>query len=262
MLVTANLNRFPNYLKRFGVVAGTRLFTQVYCSRGALRVTGYPNPVWIRRTASDTATFFQIIVKDEYDPRHWPQYRRLRDRHNSIIARGRVPVIVDGGGNIGLTAIWFARLFPDASIYTIEPDSGNLEVLRRNVTPYSNIHILPGGVWHRSCRLRIQNPDAGSAMFRLAESDDGEIRGYSIDEIASLPANGDLFIVKLDIEGGEKFLFDSNVDWVAAVPLIAIETHDWLFPGEASSHSFWGCVSRLNADVLFRDENVFVFNSN
>ena len=51
-------------------------------------------------------------------------------------------VIFDIGGNIGITAIYLASLFPKAKIYTFEPLPDNFEILQINIQQYQNIEAF------------------------------------------------------------------------------------------------------------------------
>jgi FkbM family methyltransferase len=54
----------------------------------------------------------------------------------------RPQVILDIGGNIGIASIYYAVRFPQAQIYTFEPIEENFILLRRNISPYSNIQAF------------------------------------------------------------------------------------------------------------------------
>ena len=41
-------------------------------------------------------------------------------------------VIFDIGGNIGITSVYLASLFPEAQIYTFEPLKENFEILKNH----------------------------------------------------------------------------------------------------------------------------------
>ena len=51
-------------------------------------------------------------------------------------------VIFDIGGNIGITSIYLASLFPDAVIYTFEPLKENFEILQKNTSQIKNIKVF------------------------------------------------------------------------------------------------------------------------
>jgi hypothetical protein len=73
------------------------------------------------------------------------------------------------------------------------------------------------------------------------------------------PAHYCPLICKIDIEGGEKELFQANDAWVDRFPLIIIELHDWLAPG--TSTNFLSAISKRNIHLVFRGENTFCFNN-
>ncbi len=65
------------------------------------------------------------------------------------------------------------------------------------------------------------------------------------------------FIVKIDIEGFESELFSGNTDWINEFPVLIIEMHDWLFPGQRTSTNFLKTISQLDRDFVYLGENVF-----
>jgi FkbM family methyltransferase len=254
----------PNYVKIFGFPRGLALFATIH---GPFRQQGRQfvvragvRLIRLRNTASDKSIFFQVVVKQEYETRGWPaQHARLARAYEELVRQGKTPIIIDAGANIGLASLWFAERYPRARLYAVEPDEGNLSLIRCNVAAVPNIVVLPGAVWDRAGNLRIANPDAGAGAFRVVEGA-GNVRGYTIPEIVALEPNGVLFIVKIDIEGGESGLFRSNTGWTKDARLIVIELHDWLFPMEATSRNFLRCIAELPVDLLFGGENAFCFN--
>jgi len=255
--------QLPNYIEAFGVATGVGLFSAIHLKQRAFgslfTIRRGRRKIWLRNTPSDTSIFFQIMVKREYDTRCWPVlHERLANEYARLVEKKCKPIIIDAGANIGLASLWFAELFPESTIYAIEPDEGNLSVLRRNVCGVSNIIPVAGAVWDRPSRLRITNPTAGAGAFRVEEGV-GDIRSYTISELAN--EYRELFIVKIDIEGGEAGLFRSNFQWLEAVHLSILELHDWLYPGQGTSHNFLRAISEREVDFVFNGENVFCFRS-
>jgi FkbM family methyltransferase len=264
------ISKLPNYIKRFGVFHGLRLLIQIerklqQKSNATRRydIPGYLAPISLRETRSDHAIFFQCIVMKQYDLRHFPQNKRLMTAYHEIVERDIHPLIIDCGGNIGLATIWFAMLFPEATLYTIEPDHNNFEILKKNISCLGDrVNSIIGGVWNESGELRIVNPESGSAGFRVTaveENSDNSIRAYTIDEICSLAGAKSPFIVKLDIEGAQANLFKSNTNWVSKTHLIILELEDWLLPWQGTSRSFFSCISQYAFEYLISGENIFCF---
>lgn len=48
-------------------------------------------------------------------------------------AKNQHPIIVDCGGNIGMSILYFKYLYPQSEIYVFEPDPDSFEILKRNV---------------------------------------------------------------------------------------------------------------------------------
>src|SRR5258708_20272776 len=111
------IERLPNFLRVFGPLLGLAAYCRVYLvpqngRQFSLTVGG--TRLWLRRTLSDISIFFQIFLKREYETKQWrPQNKKLNDRYKAILASGRVPVIIDAGANIGLSALWFAARYPE-----------------------------------------------------------------------------------------------------------------------------------------------------
>ena len=67
-------------------------------------------------------------------------------------------VIVDAGANIGLTSVYYSDSFPKARIVALEPEAGNFEMLRRNVTPYPDIVRIQAALWSHDGTVAILSP--------------------------------------------------------------------------------------------------------
>lgn len=264
------LRRLPNYLKAFGPIAGLRLCMSMERAAPvrsdrlrAWHVPGYDAPIHLREALGDHATFFQCIVRDQYAFDGFSQGRQLLDDYHALVKAGKKPLIIDGGGNIGLSTLWFGRLMPAARIVVVEPDERNLAVLRRNVAILGNrVTVVQGGVWDRPTRLHIVNPDSGSAAFRVEElpvDAEGGLRAYSVDELCTIGGGGDPFIVKLDIEGAQVQVFRSGTDWTQRTRLIALELDDWLMPWKGTSRPFFSALAPQPYDYLIGGEAIFCF---
>jgi FkbM family methyltransferase len=262
--------KLPNYARRFGWFNGFRLLLQVERTfpTESQHVKAYalptqPAPVYLRETVADHAIFWQCLVQCHYDISRFPQGERLMHAYREAIQRGLRPLIIDGGGNIGLTAIWLAMAFPKATVYTIEPDAYNFEILKRNTASFGKqIRPLKGAIWNEKCRLRIVNPESGSAAFRVAANEglsSDLIPAYTVQDICRLAGVEHPFMVKLDIEGAQAHLFESNTEWVRNTHVILLELDDWLMPWEGTSRSFFSCISQHAFDYLIHGETIICF---
>lgn len=268
------LRQLLKFIRVFGLLNGGRLWAdltwQLRRRQGllTLKVPGLAGPLHLRNR--DLPIFWQIMVMRENDFGPIPQATRIQESYKGILAAGNRPVVMDCGAHVGLSALWFASRFPEAQVYSIEPDAANFELLQTNARAYSQIVPLRGGVWSRSCDLEIRNPNSGSASFQLQEvhasgsgtgsaSGPGVLRGYTIDEVFRSEAQNRLFLVKIDVEGAEAELFQGPTQWMDDTTTVVIELHDWLLPGQGTSRSFFKRLSEHSFDVVLRGENLLLF---
>jgi FkbM family methyltransferase len=179
-------------------------------------------------------------------------------------------LIIDCGANVGLSAIWFAKSFPAAEVYAVEPSPESFAVLQRNVRGYPLVRPLLGGIWDRETALAIVDANAEPWMVQVEEapvahsrSADSSVLAFTMDGIRRMASESDgIFIAKIDIEGAEQSLFRSNTDWVSEVDVLIMEPHDRMLPGKGSSNGFIRSIAKLPLfDYLARDENIFVIRS-
>jgi FkbM family methyltransferase len=211
-----------------------------------------------RRTYADFCVIEQCFTHSQYD---LPvgAHGALMDRlHQEILDSGRQPLIIDCGANIGCSALWFIARYPKSHIVAVEPAPDNVEILRTNCAGL-DIEVCSAGVGAEDGVSRIVDVGSGGWGYRTSSEGQGpEIPMISIGTIlASKPAaQYSPFLLKIDIEGAEKPLFSGAVDSFAKFPLIIIEPHDWLFPGQLSSQEFFRFHVNADREFCMRNENV------
>jgi FkbM family methyltransferase len=115
-------------------------------------------------------------------------------------------------------------LWPAARVIAVEPDPGNYALLRSNLSLYSNAQCIHGAAWGRHTPLALSRAFAdGREWSRAVVEGAGEVRAYTMDELVS--SVGIVDFLKINIEGGEKSIFEGDTSWVARVRNICIELH-------------------------------------
>lgn len=188
----------------------------------------------------------------------------LDARYRTILARGRRPLILDCGANIGSGVAWFAARYPGARIVAVEPAAANLGLLRQNARGL-DVAIVAGAVGPARGSAILRGRLDAPLSFQVDPAGSGldEAAGAQAVEVFDLPALMDLsegaepFIAKVDIEGAERGLFSAHQDILARFPLIVLEPHDFCMPGEEVSSSFFAFHAQQRRDFLFANENVF-----
>jgi FkbM family methyltransferase len=228
---------------RFGPIKGLLLLGQVthlvlalkFNWSGLMRVTvpGYKHPLFLRLGTSDIKAFIQVVLLEDYG-----------------LTLGFTPhTILDGGGNIGLTAAYYANRYPDAKIVSVEPQSGNFTTLKRNTENYMQIIPIQGGLWDKSTHLLIRHNDLGEWNFSVEETDrstSDTVTAYSIIQLIERYTNAGFDLIKLDIEGSEKEVLAApdTGEWLACTKGLIIELHDRMMKKSGCSASFIKAIAK------------------
>jgi FkbM family methyltransferase len=265
---TPNVRWLPNYVKALGPVAGLSTMWQVASLDRAGKDMPAPvvvpglGKIWLRAALHDHSIFQQVWIKREYDlaraaPRHFPA---LQQHYQAALARGVKPLILDAGAHVGLSVLWWRHLFPEARIVAIEPSSANLAVLKRNVVQLKDVTILHAALSAEPGSLRIANTVAGGSAVRLTSEGTGEdVPAMTVADVLAQVEAEEILLAKIDIEGGEAALFATNLAWLDQTHALAVETHDWLYPGEGTSRTLFAAIAARHYDFLTHGENVLLF---
>jgi FkbM family methyltransferase len=207
----------------------------------------------------DWATIHEIFVRQEYSTDSFNIHLDILSEYNKIAAQGP-PLILDLGANIGIASRFFASTYPAATIVAVEPSTLNARLLRANCLDKENVRVIQAAVGAESGVVSLYDPGKGNNAFRTTGNVSEfieKIPRYSIMNLLQSETALTPFIVKIDIEGGEKELFDGNIDWVDQFKVIIVETHDWMLPRQAVSSTLLRALGGKRRDLLFKGENLF-----
>jgi FkbM family methyltransferase len=242
------LKLFPRYLINMGLLKGLFVFIQVEMfSFSKVSVPGYRHIIFLRQGTSDRQVFREIFLFRAY-----------------AFTIKKIPkVIVDGGANVGLSSIYFANRFREATILAVEPEATNLEVLKKNVQHYPQIKIVESALWNADTFLRIKNKGENKWAFSVEEctvKEPGAFVGISVKTLMNKNGIQKIDLLKLDIESAEKELFEGRTDeWIPKVGQIVIELHDWMKPG--CSSSFFAAIAKHKISVSIHEGMLLVTNN-
>ena len=183
-----------------------------------LNIADVPTPLFCRVTGSDI----------------WVLWRIFGMRELEIELDEAPSYIVDGGAYSGITAVFFANKFPHAEIVAVEPDSANCALFALNTQEYANINLVNAALWKNEAKLTIENPEDPSWMFRVVETSGEGIPAVTVRDVMDKFDLPHIDLLKLDIEGSERMLFEANSDykaWVDQTKMLMIELHDRYMPG-------------------------------
>jgi FkbM family methyltransferase len=211
-----------------------------------------------RWSASDVLAIEQCFTQAQYDMPSGAHGVLIENLYREIVASGLQPLIIDCGANIGASITWLSARYPEAHIIGVEPSAENFYLLERNCAGL-NVDLRLAGISSADGRAYLYNPSGTHMDFRTTS----ENRGVEIDLVsvgsllASKPASAYApFLLKIDIEGAEKNLFDGETESINRFPLIILEPHDWLMPGQQTSQEFFRFHAASGREFCMKHENI------
>lgn len=228
---------------------------------GVIRISTRLGVINLRPSDSDMDVLRQIFVQKDYDLNKHAQMTRIRSAYESMLRAGRNPVIIDAGANIGASSIWFSKNFPEAKLFAVEPDPQNAELCRRNCESLKNVTVVEAAIGSAPGRVKLKRHDNynNSWAVQTERGEGADIPVISVDNLLTEAGlDGQLFIIKIDIEGFEKDLFSSETPWLSEATVVIIELHDWMLPGQYSSLPFQKAMVSRNSEVLISGNNLIL----
>ena len=193
----------------------------------------------LRHGTSDVRMFDEIFCARVYAPP-----AEVADRLRGL---GAPPRVLDLGANVGLFGVDASLRWPGARITAVEPDPGNLAILRRCAELNAS-----AGTW-RVLPVAASTTDAPMHFVAGEGSESHEAHASELARSIEVPATdalallGDADLAKIDIEGGEWAILADPRLRTAAVRAIVLEHHGRLCP----THDPRATARALLADAGF-----------
>jgi FkbM family methyltransferase len=152
----------------------------------------------------------------------------LGDSLSPLPAGPNADTVIDLGANIGLSYRWLRARYPKARFVCVEPDPGNLEVLRANVRGVPGpCEVIGACIGARARRVKLVDHD-DEWGFRLSDVDDpseADTDVVTMEQLMSANHIDHIDVLKCDIEGAEVELFEDCSSWIGKVDNLIIECH-------------------------------------
>ena len=137
------------------------------------------------------------------------------------------PLIIDCGANIGLSVVYFKKIFPNSKIIAFEPDPKIFEVLKYNVTAfgYKDVELFNKALWSEEKELdffmegadsgRISNDDKTGAVTKIKSTRLSTFLNQKVD------------LLKIDIEGAEYEVLKECSSFLININKLFVEYHSF-----------------------------------
>lgn len=154
------------------------------------------------------------VYIDNYSDFFWIFREIFIDEEYYFKALDNTPYIVDCGGNIGLTTIYFKWLYPKAKILVFEPEEENIKLIKKNIFGNSlkNVELVEKAIGSQVKEITLYgnrilstiHEDLIEEQHKLNSSDREHKSVIGVDLLSNyLEKNVFIDYLKMDIEGAE-----------------------------------------------------------
>jgi FkbM family methyltransferase len=176
---------------------------------------GQDYPLWMPNELGSEFVFHEVFQRGCYRPVALKEY---------------VPqVIMDVGGFVGDTALYFHLCFPSATVHVYEPTKRSIYYMNKNVKNFPQIQIHPYGLSNTTHETEMFL-GAGSALNSIQKNIGSSETKEKIclrsiqEELETI--EGEISILKVDIEGNEPMILSEFLKYAKnEIPMIYFEYH-------------------------------------
>ncbi|MGJ0329149.1 FkbM family methyltransferase [Aliarcobacter cryaerophilus] len=139
------------------------------------------------------------------------------------------PFIIDCGANIGLSVIYFKKLFPKAKVIAFEPDKKIFEYLQFNINSFefNDVELINKGLWKEETTLKFFSEGADGGRIADESMHENIIEIETVKLSSYLNKEKQIDFLKLDIEGSETEVLLESGTFLSKVKNIFIEYHSF-----------------------------------
>lgn len=209
-----------------------------------------------RRNGSDCIVFEQVILRKEYF--------RLTKLLPLLPKKDRF-VVIDAGANIGLFTLYVSAHLHNSSFICIEPNAANYLIMVENIRANGirTIASYQKALWHmhETISLGFNFRDQRPWSYSLVSNSNNvtttdEVGTITIADILNEHNIEEIDVLKMDIEGAEKYLLedDSSQKLIfTRVLILIIELHEEVY----TENEFLKLLEKYDYTFLHEGETFF-----
>ncbi|MEO8086128.1 MAG: FkbM family methyltransferase [Bacteroidota bacterium] len=135
------------------------------------------------------------------------------------------PLIYDCGANVGISSLYFKKLFPGAVVKAFEPDPDVFKCLEKNVSRnhIHGIELFQKAIWTENGRLTFSSEGADGGSLVSGSGKKIEVESVRLKDLLGKEKEVDL--LKIDIEGAEVDVINDIREELNKVKLLFVEYH-------------------------------------
>ena len=169
--------------------------------------------IFLRTFEGDIDIFYEIFWKKVY-------------RLPGNILNGTGKVVVDLGANTGMTALYFYAYYQPALLLCVEPAGENYNLLVKNTSKLDIVRPLNAAAMANEGRVKIKNEILHyNNKAEMSAGDDATVKAVTIGSLFKQYALAEVAVLKIDIEGAEEAIFNTDSSFLDMTGNVLIEIH-------------------------------------
>ena len=160
------------------------------------------------------------------------------------------PVIIDGGGHIGLFTLFAKQKYPNSRITVFEPDDESWQLLNRNIQAngFKNVKVVKSGLYKHDGEISFASDHSdGSSIFTKGKPT-STIKVVRLSEYIET----EIDLLKLNIEGAETDVIAEIEQKLPLIREIVIEYHGFPEVGQ-NLHNILSILDRAGFRYAIHD---------
>ncbi len=153
------------------------------------------------------------------------EYRDIfKKRIYHFQCKDKSPFVIDAGGYIGMSALYFKSIYPNANITVFEPDPNIFSVLSKNVemNNLKGIFLVNAGLGKKNTFVDFYPDGAdGGSMYKISDNKTAKIKIVKLSSYINQPVD----LLKMNIEGAEGEVLEEVENKLHFVKEIILEYH-------------------------------------
>jgi FkbM family methyltransferase len=248
--VINNLNIFVKITYKYGILKALKLLIL-----NRIKLNDFE--VKIRKRTSDLIVFHQVFLLQNYNLKSVINY----------LFKDKKLIVFDLGANVGFFTIKSLLEFNINKIYCFEPEVGNIQQLENNTKNISKekLEIVKCAISNEKRFINFKI-EAGSEWGGRIDEDSTKgvykVETVIYNEFLKERNINNVDILKIDIEGAEKYIFNNkdNCKFIENTGIIIIELHESFSPG--CSRDFFDAINYWLPKwrLYIRGENIVIVN--
>ncbi len=139
----------------------------------------------------------------------------------------KAPVVLDCGANIGVSILYFKKLYPSAKVIAYEADPTIFGFLQANMqkNDITDVELHNVAIW--SSEMTVEFNVEGADGGRINVGNDRNVIAVQAISLESVVQQHKFDFIKLDIEGAETDALAGSMKYLDRVPFVFVEFHSF-----------------------------------